>query len=579
MIKTLLGAIKEQRYTLLTLTLPFLLLNIGKVMFFHAELVRYEQDFSNVVYVFLFTGAWTAVLFLLAQQRRLWLIVFWVLQFVYISINFSYFYYYGAFLSIRQAVALLPEFYDLSAQMSVPLHPKLLVFLIDLPLLVLILRRQSSPLHGKWIRRSVFALCGILLIMMYVYRLPELESNLLKSKRERFIGSFGLLTMQVSDLFAGGNYYKQLSTDNLPVRSGGPQWAATDGPAESTGESGAQAAAGQSGSVRPKNIIFIQVETLDANVLFAEHEGRPVMPFLSQLAQENIYFPYMLAYHEGGGTSDADFSVMNAVQPLDDYAAINLPAYKYENSVVKRFDAAGYTTSAFHGNVGRYWNRDIAFPKMGFENFYDLEVMGLTEYGWGAKDDDVFAFTADKLGSAAEPLFYYIITKSSHGPFKNIDRYYSTDRFDSLPMDHPNRAYYKAMSYVDESFESFFESGELDLSDTAVFIFGDHTEYYTLDEGTRRAVIRDEGLKLEFVPLIIASDLPAVQAHRGRYDWAVSFLDLAPTALELSGIEYRIRTRGDDVLGALPAAPDEEIPFNGYSFSREKLYDMAAGTR
>ena len=92
MLKVLFSSIKEQRRTLLTLTLPFLLLNIGKVMFFHAELVSYQQDFSNVVYVLLFTGAWTAILFFLVQQRRAWLLVFWLVQFIYIAVNFSYFF-------------------------------------------------------------------------------------------------------------------------------------------------------------------------------------------------------------------------------------------------------------------------------------------------------------------------------------------------------------------------------------------------------------------------------------------------------------------------------------------------------
>jgi len=561
MLKRIATAINQEYRNFLLLSLPFLLLNITKVLFFHAELVHYQQDFTNFLYVLLFTGAWIGLLFALVQHRCSWLITFWILQLLYISINFSYFFYYGSYLSIQQAVSLLGEFYDLSKKMSIPLHPKLLLYLIDLPILLFVVKQGKFPLHNKVIRRILIVICTVMLVLLYAYRIPQLDNNTLRSYRKRFIGSFGLLTMQVSDLFVEGHYYNQLSTDNLPVHSSG------------------QSKVRQNDNIRPKNIIFIQVETLDANILLTEHDEQPVMPFLSQLAQENIYFPYMLAYHEGGGTSDADFSVLNTIQPLEDYAAINLPNYNYENSLVKRFIAADYSTSAFHGNIGRYWNRDVAFSKMGFQNFYDLEKMDLIEYGWGAKDDDVFAFVAEQLRSAKEPLFYYIITMSSHGPFKNIDRYYSTNRFDSLPMSHPDKAYYKAMAYVDKSIQSFFESGAFDLSDTVVFIFGDHSEYYTVDKGTRRAVIRDKDLKLEFVPLIIISDLPAIQEHLGRYNWAVSFLDIAPTALELSGIEYRIHSQGCNVLEKMPASPDEDIPFNGYAFSREKLFEMAARTR
>ena len=53
------------------------------------------------------------------------------------------------------------------------------------------------------------------------------------------------------------------------------------------------------------NYVFIQVESMDANIVKQEYDGSYIMPNLKSLAENNIYHPYTLSYHKGGGTSAA----------------------------------------------------------------------------------------------------------------------------------------------------------------------------------------------------------------------------------------------------------------------------------
>jgi phosphoglycerol transferase MdoB-like AlkP superfamily enzyme len=102
---------------------------------------------------------------------------------------------------------------------------------------------------------------------------------------------------------------------------------------------------------------------------------------------------------------------------------------------------------AFHGNIGSYYDRNIAYPKMGYEKFYDIKGMGLKEEGWGAPDSDVFNYAENKMKSLKQPFFTYAITMSSHGPFTNVNNYYNNSNYNDV-KDQVSRDYMNSMSYV-----------------------------------------------------------------------------------------------------------------------------------
>src|SRR5690606_24700762 len=145
------------------------------------------------------------------------------------------------------------------------------------------------------------------------------------------------------------------------------------------------------------NFLLIQVESLGSNILKAFYDGRPVTPNLRRMAREAVFHPYALCYHKGGGSSDAEFSILNSVEPLDGFVSMKLRNYAYPNNLVRRLKDLGYGARGFHGNHREFYNRREAYHRMEFDRFHDMEDMGLAEKGWGAPDEDVFGFIEQKM--------------------------------------------------------------------------------------------------------------------------------------------------------------------------------------
>mgnify|MGYP002349524781 CR=1 FL=1 len=319
---------------------------------------------------------------------------------------------------------------------------------------------------------------------------------------------------------------------------------------------------------RPPNLVVIQVESLDSNAVNKKINGKYAMPFLHSLSASNVYYPYALSYHEAGGTSDCEFSAMNSVEPLSSFPAMILKSYEYPNSVVRQLALNSYSTTAFHGNVGSYYSRSIAYPKMGYRSFFDLSLMGLSEEGWGAKDEDVFKFAERRLKEEAQPFFAYTITMSSHGPFTNVSSYYHNSNYESV-KDLTVKNYLNSMSYVDQSLGDYVNYIRSNFRNTYIFIYGDHAPGIN-NNFYKQASFTDRERYFEFVPVIIVTPIGTKYAEGKN---SASFLDIAPTLANAAGIPYSIASDGIDLLAGSGYGCD--IPYRGESFNREYLYRMA----
>jgi len=524
----------------------FLSLNAAKVFYFNRELAG-SRGLSNTVFILAIIVCWTAIvqLFLLSGKHKTFFVIFWFLQLAYLAVNAGYYHYYNAYLGIRQAFSLLGEFAGLSASGSVPGDWRLAVYLADLPALAAIVFAFRAPSVPKGKRFFYSLLPFVLLLSLgYAYKLvPRFAGmdTVTVSDRSRFIASYGLLALQVLDLGAYASYVPSLSPADKPLLSG-------------------------TGHGSGKNILLLQIEALDASVIGARVDGIPVMPFLESLGRDSFHVPRVLAFRSGGGTSDTDFTVLNSTVPLPDYAVMNLPGYDFPNSLPRLFGAQGYATGAFHGNIGRYWNRENAFRAMGFDRFWSLETLGYPEYGWGARDEDLFSAIASAMEKATRPFFFYGITMSSHGPYR-FAKTYHTAPFPTEGLSRMEADYLVAMNYVDSALEAFFARIRPLLENTVVCVYGDHSEYYVPPNewSFQRASFMDGGDRFEFVPLFVAGG----GFTKNPDAESASLLDIAPTVLEASGIAWSYRTDGT-VLGT-GAKPDAPIRSASRLLSRDDL--------
>ncbi len=505
----------------------------------------YKLSFTVLIGIILFPQA-------VRIRFRLLLIVLYAAQIAYMFSYMSYYAYFGNYLHLFQAFALFTEGVGPIRHFTIPVNYKMGILLIDLPFFIrLLLFKNRAGLYRDNLRRPVKTATIASLIVLallegwnYANSLSVVQMGKnFYSTEEKIIERYGTFVNNIVDItvnYGGANMINQFNY----------------------GKSVTAAAIAE----EHPNIVAIQVESMDAGIVNRQYKGEYVMPYLHSLTQKGVYYPFMLSYHKSGGTSDAEFSILNSIEPLGNYPSIKIPKYNYPNSFIKQLNTGGYETTAYHGNIGNYYNRDVAFRKMGFDNFYDIGKMKLKESGWGAPDHEVFDFVLKNTEGLKQPFFDYIITMSSHMPFENTAGYYKNDRYGDIG-DKVVRNYFTAFSYVDQSIRDFTNEIISEYPDTYILIWGDHTPGIEAPD-YKQASYTSEGDYYEFVPFIMLT--PDGKTYTGRRNSA-SFLDIAPTILDAAGIAYSYRTDGIDL-----AAPPEKlpvIPFKGKSNTREQLYN------
>ena len=116
-----------------------------------------------------------------------------------------------------------------------------------------------------------------------------------------------------------------------------------------------------------RSIIAIQVESLDKNVIHYTVDGKPVMPFLSRLTRETIYFSNVYAQHTSvGGTSDAEFCVLTSQYPLGHKGTFFAVGLEQLPSIPAILNRNEYTTLAFYGNICSLFNCKQGLIRLGF---------------------------------------------------------------------------------------------------------------------------------------------------------------------------------------------------------------------
>ena len=542
----------------------FLLCNSAKVVGFRMVFSSSEPTPFCVLVLAAETVAVLLVIHvsLWSGRHRLSFTLFYLVQAVYLVVNMLYFLSLKDYLRLDELLVLAEQAMFVVPYCYGDINPMYLLMFVDLPLFlaVLFLPMPAVHLDPRRLRRLEWLFLAAYLVGLPVaYQTFQQRDRLTpwdldpdpKTAEELYVQKHGLLLFTVFDsLFTRRNYRAMelrvsKNTTLFPQRK------------------------------PPRNIVMIQIEAMGASVLQARHGGKYVMPYLHRLSTQVMYYPFMMSYHKGGGTSDCDFTVLNSIEPLNSSSVLFKEDYGYPNSVVKVLRAAGYSAYTFHGNTGQCWNRKVAFPKMGYEILYDQETMGLPSAGWGAPDKDVFDYTWRALAGKRQPFFVHVITMSSHFPYNSVPIYYENTRFDDIPSKEV-REYFVSMAYVDQALEEFVEKLR-QIKNTTIIIYGDHApsrqvcQYFTMAKFSIRTNV------LEFVPFLMVT--PEGTQFRER-NCVATFLDVAPTILDVAGIGCTYATSGQSLL--TPPVGDSEIPLRGSLYLRsylmKKCRSMAGGS-
>lgn len=281
------------------------------------------------------------------------------------------------------------------------------------------------------------------------------------------------------------------------------------------------------------DIIFIQLESVGSEMVFAEYDGAALMPNLQQLASEHLFFPKVISAKGRGGTSDVELALFTGrthgatdAPMLDEY-------YDYRSSVFRALGPKGYKAFAFHGNTGAFFKRSYAYKQMGAD-FYDQARMGLPDAGWGAADGAVLRYAEQQLLRSEQPVVGAVILMTTHTPFNNIDA------IEPKPVagdaEGQYERYCRSLKYVDREVKGFIERYSAKRPGTVFVVYADHAA--RVRGQTVHSSVVHRGTRRDLVPawIIGGEATPAFCAE------VITMPDLVPIALVKAGAGVKIHS-------------------------------------
>lgn len=306
------------------------------------------------------------------------------------------------------------------------------------------------------------------------------------------------------------------------------------------------------GMYKGKNLLVLQVESLENFVIGQSVKGQEITPTLNKLLKNSIYFDNYYTQVNEGTSSDSDLMTNTSVFPVRKGSTFFRFPYTYYNSLPKIMEKNGYSTKAIHPDDGGYWNWKEGLTNIGFQQCIDAKSFKMDEVIFlGLSDGSYFRQIKDTIIKQKQPFYNFMVTLTSHSPFEMPVEHQKL-KLDSYLENTRLGGYFQSINYTDSCIGTFLD--ELDkagiLDNTVVAIYGDHDSVhkYFDDQIKNIKPSQDWWLKNDKkIPLILyeKGQAPKVINTTGGQ------IDLMPTLLYSFGIdksEYESTSFGRNLL-------------------------------
>lgn len=294
------------------------------------------------------------------------------------------------------------------------------------------------------------------------------------------------------------------------------------------------------GILEGKNIIILQLESVQEFVINKEINGKAITPNLNEFLHENIEFTnmHMQSYST---TADSEHSIITSIYPMENGMSFSKYYTNIYDDIFKLFNDKGYHTSYMHGNYPYFWNRGNVYGRLNLnelvlkEQFEDLSE----NINGDLSDELLYRQAIQKLKSyeSEEPFFSYIVSASSHTPFilEGLqDR--SKVSIDVGKYKDTYFGYYlEAMNYADYAFGLFIDGLKANdlYEDTAILVFGDHNGLNMYNDELidflkyTDSNVTDVDLKLNYTRVACGLKIPEIPNL--KIEKPINKLDIKPT--------------------------------------------------
>ncbi len=373
-----------------------------------------------------------------------------------------YFNYYNQTVSVKQLwqasnVAKVPSSFIAT------LIPASFILLIEVPFIFYYFKKYSAQWVEKYnITRKLVRRCRYVLVTLMLV----IAINPLGLRSFIKLNSVEFFTNHVSDVVC--SVMKDVSAGSVNEEEVMQE---VNNVAETSNTSNYK------GIAKGKNLILIQVESLQNFVIGAKYNGKEITPNLNKLIGNNsLYFDHYYSNIGKGNTVDAEFSTLNSLYPVIDRECYSLYEDNTYNGLPWLMREQGYYSFAVHGYYGSFWNRENAYPYQGFQQFYSLEDLDDTEQiGLGISDKSMFKQAADIIVEQEQPYFAFLNTLTNHHPYELDESEYL------IELDEEDKGtmfgnYLETVAYTDAAIGEFIQDlkDKGVYEDTVIALYGDH---------------------------------------------------------------------------------------------------------
>lgn len=297
------------------------------------------------------------------------------------------------------------------------------------------------------------------------------------------------------------------------------------------------------GIFKGKNLIVIQVESLEDFVINKKVDGQEITPNINKLLNNSIYLPNIFEQVNEGTSSDSDLMVNTSMLPLRQGSTFfRNPATTY-NSLPNILEKDGYSTIAIHSDKGSFWNYAQGLNGIGFDKFVDYYSFDRDEnIGLGLSDGSYFRQIEPMIKELKQPFYAFTVTLTSHGPF-DLPKEYRELKLSPELDENVLGGYFQSIHYTDAKIGMFIESLKKDglLDNTVIAIEGDHTGPHKYYNSKIESLSNPESWWLDngnhTVPLIIYN--PSIKTPV-KDDVYGGQIDIMPTLLYLLGVDNNL---------------------------------------
>lgn len=297
------------------------------------------------------------------------------------------------------------------------------------------------------------------------------------------------------------------------------------------------------------NVVYIIVESLNADMVGKKIEGVPVMPVLDSLSRREgtVVMDRVVSQIKAASSSDGHLLLMTGLLPPDKVAYSIM--YGSQNEFPSLADALpGHNKYLLLADDGVCWNEGntlrnfrLGDPLSVKDRYqYDTDIYG--------RDGAMFRQAADMMkdGEVRQPFFMTLMTISMHIPFQEKAWPLDEDLSNAKGLSKMEKDYANMCRHTDRAIGEFLTALP---SNTIIFIASDHHQSIASD--------------VKYNPRAL---FMAVNCGRtGRISRTVGQVNLFPATLELLG-------SGDGYGGVAPSAFDESV--DGTMDSYGNIYGM-----